>query len=88
MEYEEFAEQISESNPEDLLFSGSSAFLLFCFEELFKNENGDSNIFLAAAAAHTFSQKNWIAGTRIANKSARLRFKKSPNQSNSLKMRA
>ena len=75
LEFEEFCEIINEPIPADPEKKKDfDAFLFWCFMEIFRKDPEDgATVFLAAAAAHSFSQSNYVEGNRIANKSIRIR---------------
>jgi hypothetical protein len=64
-----------------------SAFVYFCFLQLF-DKNDPASEFLAAAGAHSFSSNSYAKAVRITHKSLNLRYKPMKiKEASGLKMR-
>ena len=93
IEFEEFCEIIAEPVPtEPEQKKDVEAFLFLCFLRIFRTDPEDNaTVILAAMAAHSFSQSNYVSGTRIANKAIlirhpRMSLKAKPSKGLAMKM--
>ena len=92
MEFEEFCELVNPPKPTpDKASPEFDAFLFFCFTELFKSDPPHpADAFLATAAAHSFSQNDYVRGTQISHRSVAIRYPQKsfkPSRIKGLRMR-
>lgn len=75
VEFEEFCELVNQPKPRpDVASPDFDAFLFFCFMELFKSDPPHpADAFLATAAAHSFSQNDYVRGTQISHRAVAIR---------------
>ena len=93
IEFEEFCEIINEPTPDEPEQKKDvEAFLFLCFMRIFRTDPEDgATVILAALAAHSFSQSNFVEGNRIANKAIAIRhprmtLKATPRKGLAMKM--